>query len=149
MPAASPPAGILFLCIANSIRSQLAEGLARRVAPEGIDIFSAGVAPGRLSPYVVRVLSERGIDASEQYSKPLSAVPYAKVGLVVTLCREDLSASIPAGPRLLSWPLEDPIARAVSEKDVLDNLRRLSTDLERRIAGLFATRSKAGWGETC
>jgi len=133
--------GVLFLCIANSIRSQIAEAVARRVAPEGVEIYSAGVSPGRVSTYALRVLAESGIDASEQYSKPLSAVPYGTIGTVITLCREDLRASLPAGPEVLRWPIEDPTSAARSEGDLLDAFRRVRDDLESRLRVYFAERA--------
>lgn len=130
--------GILFICIANSIRSQIAEAVARRLAPDGVDVYSAGVSPGRVNPYVQRVLKEAGIDASAQYAKPLSAVPYGNVGTVITLCRENVRASLPPGPAVLCWPLEDPVAGAASEEDLMEALRGVRDDLERRLKVFFS-----------
>lgn len=143
MSAAPAAPGVLFLCIANSIRSQMAEALARRLAPKGVAVYSAGVSPGRVSPYALRVLAESGIDASEQYAKPLSAVPYAKIGTVITLCSEDLRASLPPGPQVLRWPLDDPASSARSEDELMDALRRVRDDLEGRLREFFA-RTAAG-----
>jgi len=144
MDTAHSRSGLLFICIANSIRSQIAEGVARHIAPEGVEVYSAGVSPGRLSAHVVRVLSESGIDASEQYSKPLSAVPYGRIATVITLCPEDLRNSLPAGPEVLRWPIEDPTASARSEDEFLDSLRRLRDELEGRLKSYFAQRRSGG-----
>lgn len=132
---------LLFLCVANSIRSQLAEGLARRLAPPGIEVYSAGASPGRIHGYVVAVLDEVGIDASAQYAKPLSAVPHDRIGTVVTLCAEDLGLSVPRGVERLHWPTEDPTASAISDDEMMEAFRRVREALERKIAALFATRA--------
>ena len=66
---------ILFLCVANSARSQMAEGLARSMAPEGVEVMSAGSTPARVSPYAVEVMSEIGIDLSSHRAKSVDDVP--------------------------------------------------------------------------
>ena len=63
------PTHFLFLCVANSARSQMAEGIARSLAPAGVKISSAGSAPSKVNPFAIRVLAEIGIDATRQYSK--------------------------------------------------------------------------------
>ena len=74
---------ILFMCVANSARSQLAEGLARQILP-GVTVESAGSHPGSLNPYAVAVMKEIGIDISRRYSKSA----------------DQLSPTIPRGSRL-------------------------------------------------
>jgi arsenate reductase len=135
---------VLFLCVANSVRSQIAEGVARRLAPPGVEVYSAGASPGRISSTAVAVLAEAGIDASSQYAKPLGAVPHDRIGLVVTLCPEDLGVSVPPGVEQLHWPSDDPTAGATSEEERLEAFRRLRDALEAKIAALFATRAAAG-----
>ena len=84
---------ILFMCVANSARSQLAEGLAKQLFPEA-EIESAGSNPGKLNPFAVRVMSEIGIDITENYSKSFDELPFNfKNGLdfVITLCAEGVS----------------------------------------------------------
>jgi hypothetical protein len=60
---------ILFMCVANSARSQLAEGLARRIFGNRVEVESAGSQPSKVNPVAVRVLSEEGIDISKHFSK--------------------------------------------------------------------------------
>jgi arsenate reductase len=133
--------GLLFLCVANSVRSQIAEGVARRLAPPGIEVYSAGASPGRISSYAVAVLAEIGVDASAQYAKPLSAVPHERVGTVVTLCNEDLGVRVPRGVEKLHWPTEDPTAAAISEEETMEAFRRVRDSLAGKITELFAMRS--------
>ena len=125
--------GILFLCVANSVRSQMAEGIARALAPAGLAVWSAGSHPGSVHPLAVAALAEIGIDISRQSSKGIAAVPLEEVDTVVTLCREE---SCPLPPRLtrrLHWPLDDPTAMP----DPLDGFRRVRDDLRGRIAALL------------
>jgi protein-tyrosine-phosphatase len=81
---ASMPKHILFLCVANSARSQLAEGLARALAPPSVRISSAGSAPSKVNPLAIKALAEIGIDISTHASKRVSAIPPGDVDLVIT-----------------------------------------------------------------
>ena len=101
-------ASVLFLCVANSARSQLAEGLARRLAPPGTRVYSAGSEPGVINPLAVRALGEVGVDASGQRSKGLDAIPLDEIDLVVTLCAEEVCPLFPRPVRKLHWPLPGP-----------------------------------------
>ena len=78
--------GILFLCVANSARSQMAEGIARSLAPPGIKIWSAGSRPTSVRPEAIAVLQEIGIDISGHSSKSVTEIPPAEVDTVITLC---------------------------------------------------------------
>jgi thioredoxin type arsenate reductase len=128
---------ILFLCVANSARSQIAEGLARRLAPPGTRVFSAGSEPGTINPLAVQVLREAGVDASRQYSKGLDAVPLDAIDLVVTLCAEEVCPLFPRPVRKLHWPLPDPARVAGSEEERLAAFRGVRDELARRVPGLF------------
>ncbi len=101
---------ILFLCVANSARSQMAEGLAREMLPATSEIVSAGSAPGRLNPLAVEALSEVGIDISGHRSKPLEDVSPEAADLIVTLCAEEVCPFVPGKVRRLHWPITDPSA---------------------------------------
>ncbi len=102
---------VLFLCVANSARSQLAEGLARTLAPPGYRFWSAGSEPGTLHPLAVAVMKEQGIDISDQRAKGLPAIPLGEVDTIVTLCAEEVCPVVPGNVRRLHWALPDP-ARA-------------------------------------
>ena len=83
------PKGILFLCVANSARSQMAEGIARSLAPPGVKIWSAGSRPTKVRPEAIEVLKEIGIDISEHRSKAVAEIPADDVDTVITLCAEE------------------------------------------------------------
>jgi len=93
------PRHFLFLCVANSARSQMAEGIARSLAPTDVKISSAGSAPSKVNPLAVRVLAEIGIDATGQHSKSVNDIPPDDVDAVITLCAEESCPSRPA-PRV-------------------------------------------------
>ena len=128
---------ILFLCVANSARSQLAEGLARRLAPSGTRVYSAGSEPGTINPLAVRVLAEIGIDASAQRSKGLDAIPLDAIDLVVTLCAEEVCPLFPRPVRKLHWPLRDPAKATGTDDARLAAFRAVRDELATRLETLF------------
>ncbi|EQD43383.1 Protein-tyrosine phosphatase, low molecular weight, partial [mine drainage metagenome] len=77
---------ILFLCVANSARSQMAEGLARALLGSDVDVLSAGSRPSKVNPYAVEVMAELGIDISAQRSKAVGEIDPSGLDAVVTLC---------------------------------------------------------------
>ena len=128
---------IVFLCVANSARSQMAEGLARARAG-GWRVFSAGSNPGRLSSTAVEAMREMGIDISAQYSKGLDDVPLAEADLMVTLCAEEVCPVVPAGrAKRLHWPLPDPAAATGDPGARLERFRAVRDELARRIAEIW------------
>jgi hypothetical protein len=84
---------ILFLCVTNSARSQMAERLARMLFP-GLRILSAGSRPGMVHPYAIEVLGEVGIDARFYFSKHVQDIGPHAVGVVVNLCRRYVPSSL-------------------------------------------------------
>ena len=91
--------GLLFLCVANSARSQMAEGLARARFGGGVRVQSAGSAPSAVNPLAVRVMAEIGIDVSGQRSKHVETIDPATVDLVVTLCADEVCPALPGAAR--------------------------------------------------
>jgi thioredoxin type arsenate reductase len=106
---------VVFLCVANSARSQMAEGLARASAPDGWHVYSAGSRPTQLNPYAAAVLGEVNIDASDQHSKGLDDVPLAEADWVITLCAEEECPVGMTKGQKLHWPLPDPAGAALDE----------------------------------
>jgi len=84
------PHSILFLCVANSARSQMAEGLARNLFGDEMRIQSAGSRPSRVNPFAIRVMAEVGIDISGHTSKSVDTISPDDVDLVITLCAEEV-----------------------------------------------------------
>jgi arsenate reductase len=135
---ASQPTGLLFVCVANSARSQMAEGLARQLAAPGVAVYSAGSAPGAVHPHAVAVMKEIGIDIASQRAKPVSEVPLQEVGTAITLCAEESCPRLPAAVRRLHWPLEDPAASRGPEQEVRAHFRRVRDEIRRRLEAFFS-----------
>lgn len=133
------PRGMLFVCVANSARSQMAEGIARFLAPSGVTVWSAGSNPTRVRPEAVAVLSEIGIDISHQWSKDVSGIPAVEVDTVITLCGEEECPVFPGRARRLHWGLPDPASVIGQESARLDAFRSTRDELRRRLAVVFAS----------
>ncbi len=101
---------ILFLCVANSARSQMAEGLARAILPASVDVVSAGSAPATLNPLAVEAMGEAGIDIAGHWSKSVDDIAPETADLIVTLCAEEVCPIVPGAVRRLHWPIADPAA---------------------------------------
>jgi protein-tyrosine-phosphatase len=132
------PRGILFLCVHNSARSQMAEGLARRLLPPGVRVQSAGSEPAEeVNPHAVRVMQEIGIDISGHHPRPVSDVPWGDVDTVITLCAEE-SCVVPAGGMTReSWNLPDPAAVTGTDEQIMAAFRNTRDELEQRITHLI------------
>ena len=126
---------ILFLCVKNSARSQMAEGLARSMAPPGYRFLSAGSDPGTVNPLAIQALAEERIDISTHRAKGLASVSLDEVDAVVTLCAEEVCPVVPGQVSRLHWPLPDP-KDLPSFRTVRDELRRRLPRLWERDQGL-------------
>jgi thioredoxin type arsenate reductase len=127
------PKGFLFLCVANSARSQMAEGIARSLAPPGMKIWSAGSRPTKVRPEAIAVLKEIGIDISRHRSKAIAEIPADEVDTVITLCAEEECPIFLGNAQRLHWGLPDPAAVVGSEEEILSAFREMRDELLRRI----------------
>ena len=113
---------ILFLCVANSARSQIAEGLARHIFPNA-EVQSAGSEPGTLNPFAVQVLMEEGIDISKHFSKSVDDLPsgfLGKIDFVITLCAEEVCpVLLDQGAKRLHWPFPDPASKEKLPNEIM------------------------------
>ena len=131
------PRHILFLCVQNSARSQLAEGIARFLAPPGVTVSSAGSSPAFVRPQAIQVLREIGIDASGHRSKSIDEIDAASVDAVVTLCAEEVCPVFLGDAVRLHWALPDPAQAAGDEAARLDAFRAVRDELFRRLKLMF------------
>lgn len=116
---------VLFLCTANSCRSQMAEGWLRHLAGRRLESLSAGTHPTALHPLAVRVMAEVEIDLSRQTSDSLQAHLEDPPDLVIAVCSA-AAANCPVLPGripLLSWPFHDPTGARGSELEILRAFR--------------------------
>ena len=111
---------VLFLCVANSARSQLAEGLAREIFGDAVRVQSAGSAPSRVNPYAIRAMAEVGLDLGCHTSKSVDSIDHNSVDLVITLCAEEVCPLFLSRAPRMHWPLPDPDRK---HEDLADEAR--------------------------
>ena len=131
------PRHILFLCVQNSARSQLAEGVARFLAPPGVTVSSAGSSPAFVRPQAIQVLKEIGIDISGHRSKSIEEIDSASVDAVVTLCAEEVCPVFLGNAVRLHWGLPDPAKVPGNDEARLNAFRATRDELFRRMKLLF------------
>lgn len=130
---------ILFLCVANSARSQMAEGLARALFGDAVRVQSAGSAPSQVNPLAIQVMAECRIDLSAHVSKSVETIDRQSVDLVITLCAEDCPVFLSDAERL-HWPLRDPDRKqeALSDEERLRHFRVARDEIRARLEELAA-----------
>jgi len=131
------PKHLLFLCVANSARSQMAEGVARSLAPAGVTISSAGSKPTKVNPLAIEALDEIGIDIRGHFSKSVDTIPPDGVEVVITLCAEEECPVFLGKARRIHWGLPDPGGAGLGEEERLQSFRLVRDELERRLAVVF------------
>jgi len=133
---------ILFLCVANSARSQMAEGLAREMFGAAVRVQSAGSSPSHLNPLAVAAMAEIGIDISGQTAKSVGTVESGGVDTVVTLCPEAVCPVFPGDVRRLHWPIADPAGGepGLTQEQKLERFRVARDQIQQRLAVLNALR---------
>jgi arsenate reductase len=124
---------VLFLCVENSCRSQMAEALLNRLAQDRFEAESAGISPSRVHPLAIRVMREMGIDISKNRSKSVDEMAGKRFDYVITVCDPAREACpvFPSAGQVLHWSFEDPAA-AVGE-DRLEVFRRVRDQIDRQI----------------
>lgn len=136
-----PNRTVLFLCTGNSARSQMAEGLARHLAGDRLEVFSAGTHPAaRVHPAAVEVMAELGIDISSARPKKIEDLPVSEFDWVITVCdqaNQECPLWLGAGRRL-HWSIPDPAAVEGTEDDIREAFRAARDDLKARISDWLA-----------
>jgi arsenate reductase (thioredoxin) len=122
---------VLFVCVHNAGRSQMAAGWLRHLSGDAVEVRSAGSLPGeRVNSAAVEAMAEVGIDISDQQPKVLTADAVEASDVVITMGCGDACPVFP-GKRYLDWELEDPAGKGV------ESVRPIRDELERRIRGLL------------
>ncbi len=132
------PIGILFLCVANSSRSQMAEGLARALFGDAARVQSAGSAPTRVNPYAAETMGEVGINLSAHASKSVETIDPATVDLVITLCAEEVCPVFLGKVERVHWPIPDPASDdpALGRDEMLRRFRAARDEIRTRLTAL-------------
>ncbi len=125
---------ILFLCVANSARSQMAEGLARALFGAAAEVSSAGSVPTRVNPNAITAMAEVGIDITGHTSKSVSDVNAGSMDLIITLCADEVCPIVPGRVERLHWPLPDPAGAPPDQ--ALQKFREVRDEIRRRLSVL-------------
>ena len=128
-------ASILFLCVANSARSQMAEGLARQLFGDRVRVQSAGSKPSRVNPFAIEVMAELGIDLGKHRSKSVDEIDANTIDTVITLCAEEVCPIWLGKATRLHWPLPDPASDDpnLTPDDLRARFRSARDEIRRRL----------------
>lgn len=130
---------VLFLCVANSCRSQMAEGLARHYLGDQLEVESAGTMATYVHPKAIRVMAELGIDISHHRSKDVSELSGQSFDLVVTVCEEGderCPVWLGVGNRV-HIPFYDPVNARGTEEEVLTAFRTVRDEMKKLLLNYF------------
>ena len=129
---------VLFVCVKNAGKSQMAAGLLRAAAGDRVEIHSAGTAPGTaVNPHSAQSLLEVGVDISDEHPKPIDPGLLGRADHVITLGREGTIATPPPGVTIENWDTDEPSRRGVEGMErmrlIRDDIASLVDDLVRRL----------------
>ena len=137
---------VLFLCVHNSARSQMAEAYLNKLAGERFKAESAGLEPGKLNPNVVRALAEDGIDIAGKETR--SVFDLFKAGktyqVVVTVCDKEAAERCPIFPGLsekLHWPFPDPSRFSGTDEEIMSRTREVRDMIKSAVMEFVAGRT--------
>lgn len=123
---------VLFVCVENAGRSQMAEGFAKTLAGETFQVYSAGSSPsGRLNPVAIEAMKEKGIDLSTHRSKGFQDLSVQSFDYVVTMGCGDACPVVPAQGRV-DWTIDNPKQQPIA------TVRRIRDEIEQRVSALLA-----------
>ncbi|MEO8426197.1 MAG: arsenate reductase ArsC [Verrucomicrobiota bacterium] len=129
---------VLFVCIHNSARSQMAEAWLRHICPDEFESHSAGLEPGRLNPLVIEVMLEAGVDIS--HHQPKSVIEVIRSGRlfshVITVCDESSAERCPIFPGVttrLHWSFPDPSALTGTREQRFEGTRSVRDAIRERV----------------
>jgi arsenate reductase len=138
---------VLFLCVHNSARSQMAEAFLKKHGGDRFESESAGLEPGRLNPYVVRAMAEVGIDISHNPTKSVFDLHQAgrRFDCVITVCSTEAAERCPIFPGLaerIHWPFSDPSAFFGSDEEIMEEVRAVRDAIETAVRKFMAGHTK-------
>ncbi|MEK6555215.1 MAG: arsenate reductase ArsC [Bdellovibrionota bacterium] len=137
---------ILFMCVANSARSQLAEGLAKSIFGNKAWVESAGSAPKKVNPFAIQVLKEIGIDISSHHSKSFDDLKpdfTADLNFIITLCAEEVCPAMASKTaQRLHWPFKDPAGQDGTDEEQLERFRHTRELIKKQITAFASEMTK-------
>ena len=137
---------VLFVCTANSCRSQMAEGIVRHYLDDKIEAFSAGIAPTYVHPRAIQTMGEIGIDISGQHSKSMTEFEGQQFDYVITLC-DSANEQCPlffGGVKKIHMGFDDPVTAGGNEEEIMAAFRRVRDEIKDRLLEFFSKELKDG-----
>lgn len=130
---------IMFLCTANSCRSQMAEGFAKEYSRGSIEVYSAGLMAAGVHRKAIAVMKELGIDISDQHSKEIDEKLLRQMDIVITLCghAEEYCPRTPPEIKRIHWPIKDPVGAIGTEEHIMTDFRRARDEIKENVRGLI------------
>jgi arsenate reductase len=124
---------VLFVCVENSARSQMAEGFAKYYGKGRIEAYSAGTKVAReINPIVVKVMAEKGIDISNQKPKSLDQKMVEQADVIITMgCSVDKMCPAPMLKNVIDWEIEGPKGKPI------EKVREIRDSIERKVVNLL------------
>ncbi len=138
------PVRVLFVCVHNSARSQMAEAFLKCFGKGDFIVESAGLKPGVLNPYVVRAMAEVGVDISANRTKSVQEFlnKENEFDYVITVCDEANAQKcpvFPGGGKRLHWGFPDPSAIRGREEDIMKEVRKIREAIREKVLDWMAT----------
>lgn len=137
-------ARVLILCTGNSARSQMAEGLLRRIAGERFEVESAGVAPSSVRPEAIEAMAEVGIDISEHRSKSTDEFLHRHFDYVITVCdnAKENCPIFPGEAKRMHWSFDDPAFVEGTAEEKLAAFRRIRDEIRARLNAFVESQTR-------
>ena len=131
---------VMFLCTGNSCRSQMAEGFAKHLGKDLLEVHSAGLMAAGVHPRAIAVMQEAGIDISRQRSKEIDQDLLNTMDIVITLCDNAAEACpwTPPDIKRLHWPVNDPVGTIGTEDYIMNKFRRARDEIHGKIEQFVA-----------
>ncbi len=131
---------IMFLCTGNSCRSQMADGLAKKLGDDKVEIYSAGLEAHGLNPRAVQVMAEIGIDISTNTSDEIDQTLLNQMDYAITLCgdAEERCPLTPPTVRKFHFPFPDPAKATGTEEEIMDQFRSVRDSIAKRLKEFLA-----------
>jgi len=135
---------VLFLCVHNSARSQMAEAFLKQYGAGAFLAESAGLEPGKLNSYAVRAMAEVGIDISDNTTKSVFDLRAQgrTYDVVVTVCSKEAAERCPVFPGQVErhhWPFDDPSSFKGSEEEIMSRVRQVRDRIEDAVKKFVAS----------
>lgn len=138
---------VLFLCTRNSARSQMAEGFLKYYADDKYEVYSAGLTPSKINPLTIKVMKEKGIDISNQYSKGFEDFDNKRFGFLITVCSK-AEENCPVFPGIsirMFWPFDDPDDVNGTEEEKLNKFREVRDEIENKVKEFVENDGNPEW----